>query len=85
MSERSGARELDEGSLRRTYAADALGFASTREVKPSMAPLVTRRELAAAFEGETYSGRQREATEPIEREHRGRDGPVARGPANDAR
>jgi acyl carrier protein len=34
MSRRSGARELDAGMLRRTYAADALGFASTEEVKP---------------------------------------------------
>jgi lon-related putative ATP-dependent protease len=34
MPERSGAQELDVGALRRTYASDALGFASTEEVEP---------------------------------------------------
>jgi lon-related putative ATP-dependent protease len=34
MSQGPGPRELDAGTLRRTYAADALGFASTEEVEP---------------------------------------------------
>jgi predicted ATP-dependent protease len=47
MSRRSGARELQAASLRRTYRPRALGFASTEEVTPADGPVGQERASEA--------------------------------------